>query len=111
MKSLEGELFEYAIKFEFSTSNNEAEYEAAIDDVQICQSAHAKRLILITDSQLVINQFSVEYETKDLTIKKYLKKIRQVSAQLERFEIRLVPRAENTMADTLAKLASQRQST
>ncbi|XP_056698713.1 uncharacterized protein [Spinacia oleracea] len=53
--SPEGDQFEYAIKFSFQASNNEAEYEAAIAGIQICATAGARRLTLTTDSQLVAN--------------------------------------------------------
>lgn len=42
-------------------------------------------------------------------MKKYLDKLKQVSAPLERFQIKLVLRAENAMPDTLAKLASSKE--
>ncbi|XP_056688315.1 uncharacterized protein [Spinacia oleracea] len=106
MKSPAGDIFEYAIKFTFNASNNEAEYEAAIAGIQMCLAADAKRVILTTDSQLVASQFSGEYEAKEPSMVKYLEKLRSVSAQLEKFSINLVPRAENTLADALSKLAS-----
>ncbi|XP_056688741.1 uncharacterized protein [Spinacia oleracea] len=106
MKSPTGDIFEYAIKFMFNASNNEAEYEAAIAGIQMCLAADAKRVILTTDSQLVASQFSGEYEAKEPSMVKYLEKLRSVSAQLEKFSINLVPRAENTLADALSKLAS-----
>ncbi|XP_056694879.1 uncharacterized protein [Spinacia oleracea] len=104
--SPEGDQFEYAIKFSFQASNNEAEYEAAIAGIQICMAAGARRLILTTDSQLVANQFSGEYETKEESMKRYAEKRKQSVAQLESFEIKLVPRSENMLADSLSKLAS-----
>ncbi|XP_056695741.1 uncharacterized protein [Spinacia oleracea] len=106
MKSPAGDIFEYAIKFTFNASNNEAEYEAAIAGIQMCLAADAKRVILTTDSQLVASQFSGEYEAKEPSMVKYLEKLRSVSAQLEKFSINLVPRTENTLADALSKLAS-----
>ncbi|XP_021863562.2 uncharacterized protein [Spinacia oleracea] len=102
----DGNTFEYAIKFSFQASNNEAEYEAAIAGVQICESAGASKVILTTDSQLVANQFSGEYEAKEESMKRYAERLKQAVAQLESFEIKLVPRSENTLADSLSKLAS-----
>ncbi|XP_056695059.1 uncharacterized protein [Spinacia oleracea] len=75
--SPEGDQFEYAIKFSFQASNNEAEYEAAIAGIQICATAGARRLTLTTDSQLVANQFSGEYETKEDSMKRYAEKLKQ----------------------------------
>ncbi|XP_021861026.1 uncharacterized protein [Spinacia oleracea] len=102
----EGNTFEYAIKFSFHASNNEAEYEAAIAGVQICGAAGAIKIILTTDSQLVANQFSGEYEAKEESMKRYAEKLKQTVAQLESFEIKLVPRSENVLAESLSKLAS-----
>ncbi|XP_021850953.1 uncharacterized protein [Spinacia oleracea] len=106
MKSPGGDIFEYAVKFTFAASNSEAEYEAAIAGIQMCLAVDAKRVTLTTDSQLVASQFSGEYEAKEPSMIKYLEKLRSVSAQLEKLIINLVPRAENTLADALSKLAS-----
>ncbi|XP_021757974.1 uncharacterized protein LOC110723010 [Chenopodium quinoa] len=100
------QVFEYAIKFKFRATNNEAEYEAAVAGIQLSLAAEAKRLILITDSQLVSSQCNGDYETRDPAMIKYLEKVKQLTAQLQYFEIKLVPRAQNAQADALARLAS-----
>lgn len=47
---------EYSIKFQFKSTNNEAEYEAeyeaGIAGLNLCKSLEAKRVVLKTDSQL-----------------------------------------------------------
>ncbi|XP_021722675.1 uncharacterized protein LOC110690154 [Chenopodium quinoa] len=101
-----GEVFEYALKFKFKATNNEAEYEAAITGIQLSIAAEAKRLVLKTDSQLVSSQFRGEYEARELAMIKYLEKINELTAQLQYFEVQLVPRAQNSQADALARLAS-----
>ncbi|XP_056685805.1 uncharacterized protein [Spinacia oleracea] len=108
MTSPTGDKFEYAIRFTFAASNNEAEYEAAIAGVQLCLLADAKRIVMTTDSQLVANQFSGEYETKEPSMRRYQEKLKTLTAKLEAFDIKLVPRALNTAADSLAKLASSK---
>ncbi|XP_021760669.1 uncharacterized protein LOC110725510 [Chenopodium quinoa] len=102
----DGKLFEYAMKFKFKATNNEAEYEATIAGIQLSVAAEAKRLVLTTDSQLVSSQYTGEYETREPTMIKYLEKMKQLIAQLQYFEIKLVPRAQNAQADALARLAS-----
>ncbi|XP_056687575.1 uncharacterized protein [Spinacia oleracea] len=108
MTSPTGDKFEYAIRFTFSALNNEAEYEAAIAGVQLCLLADAKRIVMTTDSQLVANQFSGEYETKEPSMRRYQEKLKALTARLEAFEIKLVPGALKTAADSLAKLASSK---
>lgn len=66
----------------------------------------AKKKKLRTDSQLVVSQFRGDYEAREPAMQKYLKMLRDLAAQLQSFEIELVPRAENSQADALSKLAS-----
>ncbi|KAL2921740.1 Protein FAR1-RELATED SEQUENCE 6 [Bienertia sinuspersici] len=63
--SQEGDTIEYALKFLFKATNNEAEYEAAIAGLPLCLSMGAKKVHLTTDSQLVANQFRGEYEVRE----------------------------------------------
>ncbi|XP_056691831.1 uncharacterized protein [Spinacia oleracea] len=106
MVSPEGNVFEYAIKFKFKASNNEAEYEAAIAGIQMCKAADAKKIVLKTDSQLVASPYRGEYEAREPSMQRYLALMKEAVAQLESFEIQLVPRAEKNQADALSKLAS-----
>ncbi|XP_021714878.1 uncharacterized protein LOC110682840 [Chenopodium quinoa] len=98
--------FEYEIKFKFKATNNEAEYEAAIAGIQLTMAAEAKRIILTTDSQLVSSKYTGVYETREPTMIKYIEKMKQLIVQLQYFEIKLVPRAQNAQADALPRLAS-----
>ena len=50
-----------ALRFDFSTSNNEAEYEALIAGLRLAKAVGAKRVEVYSDSQLVVNQVSGEY--------------------------------------------------
>ncbi|XP_024028293.1 uncharacterized protein LOC112093654 [Morus notabilis] len=64
-----------AVRFEFSASNNEAEYEALLAGLRLAEHLKVEKLDIFSDSQLIVNQ---------------------------------VPRAENSNADALAKLATSR---
>lgn len=70
----EGNTLEYALKFSFPATNNEAEYEAAIAGLELCKTLEAKRVKLMTDSQLVVNQVKGEYESREPSMIKYLKR-------------------------------------
>lgn len=55
---------EYAVKFDFLASNNEAEYEALILGLQICINPGGQDILAKFDSQLIVGQVSGEYEAK-----------------------------------------------
>ncbi|KAI3465522.1 hypothetical protein Pfo_022185 [Paulownia fortunei] len=78
----QGDKFEYALKFEFLTSNNEAEYEVLLAGLKL---AFARFLV-------GGNQVRGEYEVRDEKMIKYLNLTHDI--------------ADNTIADQLAKLAS-----
>ncbi|KAL0354720.1 UNVERIFIED_CONTAM: hypothetical protein Sradi_3918900 [Sesamum radiatum] len=73
----QGDRLQYAIKFNFAASNNEAEYEALIAGGKLALAAGAKHLKAYSDSQ-----------------------------KLEEFTIEQIPRSKNEEADQLAKLAN-----
>jgi len=54
-----GEIFvEHALKFEFKTSNNQAEYEAIIVGLYLANELEVTKLICKTDSRLVVGQLT-----------------------------------------------------
>ncbi|GKC88583.1 reverse transcriptase domain-containing protein, partial [Tanacetum coccineum] len=54
--SPEGKEYTYALKFEFETTNNEAEYKALLAGLRIAKEMEIRELIIFVDSQLVANQ-------------------------------------------------------
>ena len=56
LTSPEGIEIEYALRFGFQASNNEAEYEAIIADLTLAHSLEIDQLEVCSDSQLVIRQ-------------------------------------------------------
>ncbi|KAL0458949.1 UNVERIFIED_CONTAM: hypothetical protein Slati_0522100 [Sesamum latifolium] len=50
----QGEDLEFAIKFDFKASNNEAEYEALVIGLRMAHETGAKHLLAYSDSQLVV---------------------------------------------------------
>jgi Tfp pilus assembly protein PilZ len=53
--SLDGEKFQYAIKLDFVTTNNEAEYEAVLAGLSIAREMGAKNVEIRSDSQVVVS--------------------------------------------------------
>ena len=67
-----GEVIEQAIRLDFPASNNEAEYEAIIAEINLAISVSSEKIIIRSDSQLVMGQVNDEYETRDKRITKYV---------------------------------------
>ncbi|XP_022158591.1 uncharacterized protein LOC111025048 [Momordica charantia] len=65
-----GERFEYALRFNFRTSNNEAEYEALLAGLRVARGLGAIHIKVFSDSQLVVNQIKEKYQTKDSRMEK-----------------------------------------
>ena len=64
LTSPEGIDIEYALRFGFQSSNNEAEYEAVIAGLNLSHSMEVDQLEVCTDSQLVVKQIEGTYEAK-----------------------------------------------
>ena len=109
LTSLEGVDVEYALKFWFPASNNEAEYEAVIVGLNLAHSMEVEQLEVCSDSQLVVRQIEDSYETEGKKMILYLKKVRELLKKFVRVQVRHVPKTENSRADALAKLATASQ--
>ncbi|XP_028078737.1 uncharacterized protein LOC114280559 [Camellia sinensis] len=63
--SPEGFIWKQALKLGWNASNNEAEYEALLAGLRSAEHFSAEQLLVFSDSQLVVNQLSGVYETRD----------------------------------------------
>ncbi|XP_042481009.1 uncharacterized protein LOC122061662 [Macadamia integrifolia] len=104
--SSEGLKIEYALQFDFSASNNEAEYEALIAGINLARALMVQELVVHSGSQLVVWQVNGDYEAKGQRMAEYLKVVRKKVATFKEFEVRQVPRAENASADALSQLTT-----
>ncbi|GAU49430.1 hypothetical protein TSUD_181770 [Trifolium subterraneum] len=102
-----GVLIEKSLRFE--ASNNQAEYEALIAGMKLAKEMEVQELKVQSNSQLVANQVSGEFQTKDPQLAKYLEKVKGMAKQFTMFELTYVPKEQNVRADLLAKLASTKK--
>ena len=109
MTSPEGIDIEYALRFGFQASNNEAEYEAVIAGLNLAHSLEIDQLEVCSDSQLVVRQIEDTYEAKSERMILYLKKVWDLLKKFVLVQVRHIPRAENSRADALAKLVTTSQ--
>ncbi|XP_071728143.1 uncharacterized protein [Rutidosis leptorrhynchoides] len=106
LKSPEGEEYTFALRFSFPVSNNEAEYEALLSEMQVVKHLEVKELSVYVDSQLVANQFNGIFEAPDESMQKYLKLVQELAVDFDLFQITRVSRTMNKKADALSKLAA-----
>nr|GEV85616.1 reverse transcriptase domain-containing protein [Tanacetum cinerariifolium] len=72
LTSPEGTEFTYALRFQFTASNNEAEYEALIAGLRIAAQMRVHIAHMSIDSKLVANQVLGTYVAKEENMIKYL---------------------------------------
>ncbi|KAL5571186.1 hypothetical protein UlMin_020783 [Ulmus minor] len=95
-----------AVLFKFKATNNQAEYEALLSGLRLAKEVSAQHLTIYSDSQLVVSQVNSEFQAKGEKMASYLEKAKEAMNQFDTVSIIQVPRAENTNADTLARLTT-----
>ena len=75
LKAPTGEMIEQAIRLGFPASNNETEYEAILARVDLAKFVSSEKLIIRSNSQLVVGQVNGEYETRDQRMVKYTSQV------------------------------------
>ena len=84
------------------TTNNVAEYTAAIRGLERAAELGATDVVLRSDSQLLINQLSGRYRVKSEHLIPLHRRLRALARGFERIRFEHVPRERNTEADRLA---------
>ena len=103
-ESSTGEKISYALRLEFLTSNNEAEYEALLVGLQLAEEMRVEQLRIYSDSQLVVNQINKDYQAKGENMAAYLKIAGRHLRTFKWLRIGQVPKTENVEADSLVRL-------
>nr|GFA11047.1 reverse transcriptase domain-containing protein [Tanacetum cinerariifolium] len=98
--------FTYALRFQFTASNNEAEYEALVAGLRIATQIGVKNVQVNVDSKLVANQVLRTYVAKEDNMIKYLEIVKGLVNGFTAFSISQVPRSKNKKADALSKITS-----
>ncbi|GJZ98444.1 reverse transcriptase domain-containing protein [Tanacetum coccineum] len=98
--------YTYALRLNFDSNNNQAEYEALLAGLRIAKKMKVQSLSAKVDSKLVASQINGNYEACNGSMIKYLTKAREYIECFKNFKIRNIPRNLNQKADVLSKLAS-----
>jgi ribonuclease HI len=84
------------------TTNNVAEYTAAIRGLERARDLGATEVTLRSDSQLLVNQLTGVYRVKTPHLQPLHRQLRSLAAGFDRVTFEHVPRARNAEADRLA---------
>jgi len=89
-------------KFLGDSTNNVAEYSALLLALNRAIDLGAKRVKIITDSQLMARQWIGLYKVKSLSIMSLYREAKEIAGKLDHVEVIHVNRSENIQADKLA---------
>ncbi len=87
------------------TTNNQAEYRAALAGLEAALALGARAVELRLDSELIVRQVEGRYRVRKAELIPLFERLRALAARCERFAVRHVPRERNREADALANAA------
>jgi ribonuclease H / adenosylcobalamin/alpha-ribazole phosphatase len=97
-----GELIAERNAYLGETTNNVAEYTAALEGLRLAAELGATEVDLRADSNLLIEQLSGRYRVKAAHLRPLYEAVLEQARRFERISYRHVPREQNTHADRLA---------
>jgi ribonuclease HI len=83
-------------------TNNVAEYQGLLMGLEALIQLGRKRIIVQSDSQLLVRQLNGEYRVKDEKLKRLFERAMTLLRQFDSVQIVHVPRELNKLADRLA---------
>jgi len=86
-------------------TNNEAEYLALIKGLHLALSYCKKRVIIVSDSELIVKQRNGQYKTKKKHLKGLASKVGKLQSMFGKVDYKHVERELNKDADRLANEA------
>lgn len=99
------ELFSISKYLIDSQTNNWAEYQAILAGLEESLKQGFTKVLINSDSELIVRQLSGIYKVKNSNIIPLYKKVKNLISKLDRCEIHHIPRNKNKRADALANLA------
>jgi ribonuclease HI len=103
-----GEQLKYVLQIFWKVSNNEAEYKALLHRLRLAASLGIKRLLVYSDSAVVINQVNKSWDRNKENMDAYYLEVRNLENKFYGLEFHHVVRDNNVAADVLSKLGSTR---
>ena len=84
-------------------TNNEAEYLALIEGINLCLENNISNISIFADSELIVRQINGDYKVKNERMAVLHKKTHELLSKLNSWDISHVLREKNTEADDLSK--------
>ena len=84
-------IIEKSLKLDFSTTNNEAEYETLLIGMAMVQRMGGKSVKVFSDSRLVVGQVKGEFEVKDKRMQGYLCQVKCLRSKFDSFDLLHIP--------------------
>jgi len=101
----DGEPFEQIARYLGTTTNNIAEYTAAIIGLEHAVRLGAGKVKLRADSELLVKQVNGLYKVKNEGLKPLHARLKELIAKIASVEVEYIPRERNKEADALANKA------
>ncbi len=95
----------YLKKYLGHVTNNTAEYNALILALEKLKQLGIKRLIINSDSQLLVYQLNGKYKVRNPNIRKLFRVYVSLAVNFDQITVRHIPRELNKEADKLANFA------
>ncbi|HEX6261273.1 MAG TPA: ribonuclease HI family protein [Actinomycetota bacterium] len=83
-------------------TNNQAEYRAVIEGLRLATERGAKRVLVRSDSKLLVEQLAGRFRVKNPTLQRLHEEVRALVRTFDRVDFEHVRREENAEADALA---------
>jgi ribonuclease HI len=90
------------------TTNNEAEYRAAIAALEAALALGVREVELRMDSELVVRQLDSRYKVRNPSLRRLFGRVKDLQVRFASFEVNHVRREANRRADQLANQALDR---
>ena len=85
------DVLKYGAQLKFLITNNEAEYEALLIGLRISRALRVEKIVLKSNSSLIIGQVRGDFEAKETRMQKYLKLVNQLVSTFLHAEFVQIP--------------------
>ena len=107
LTSPRGDNFCYVLRLMFPCTNNTTEYEALLHGLRVAKDMSLSRVRCIGDSDLVAQQVSGKWDSKDPLMAAYHREVGVVAGHFKGYQVEHIDRRKNEADDALSRLGSQ----
>lgn len=109
LTSPKGDKFCYVLQLQFTCTSNAAEYEAMLHGLRLAREMIISRIQCYGDSNLVSQQVSGKWNSKDATMAAYRRGVKIQAGFFVGYQVDYVERKQNEAAEALSRLGSERK--